>query len=114
MVLGIGTARSVDWIGRWLPAIAIPVGVDPAERDAKPTRFPTTIRAFTGAAQFAVKLIGNLQENRPGHGELLPGGTILNVNYPAADPEDINGVRIVPATSSVGFEIDYEDSEQDV
>ena len=41
---------------------------------------------------------------------MLPEHTILNVNYPAADPEEIKGVRVSQATWDAGVRIAYEDS----
>ena len=95
-----------------LPAIAISVGVEPSEYAAEPIPFPSTLRAFDGAAELTLKLIDDLQEARSDNGSLLPEHTILNVNYPAADPEEINGVRVVPVTWDAGARIAYEESEE--
>ena len=92
----VGAAIMAMYVG--LPAIAISVGVDPSEYGAEPIPFPSTLRAFDGAAGLTLKLIDDLQEARIDNGRLLPEHTILNVNYPAAYPDEINGVRVVPAT----------------
>lgn len=104
----VGAATMAMYVG--LPAIAISVGVDPAEHDAKPIPFPSTFRAFDGAAELTLKLIGDLQEAQIDNGNLLPENTILNVNYPAADSEKINGVRVLQATWDAGVRIAYEET----
>jgi 5'/3'-nucleotidase SurE len=92
------------------PAIAISVGVDYAELNATPYPFPSTVKAFAGAADLAVRLIADLQQDRAEDGGLLPSHTILNVNYPALSPEEITGVRVVPAARSAGVSIDYSET----
>jgi 5'/3'-nucleotidase SurE len=104
----VGGATMAMYVG--LPAIAISVGVDPAEQSAEPTPFPSTFKAFAGAAEFALKLVGDLQEARTDGGRLLPENTILNVNYPPADPEEINGFRVLQATWDAGVRIAYEET----
>jgi 5'/3'-nucleotidase SurE len=94
------------------PAIAISVGVDYAELNTKPYPFPSTIRAFAGAADLTVQLIADLQQELTGDGGLLPSHTILNVNYPALVPEEIRGVRVVPAARSAGVSIDYNETDE--
>ena len=106
----VGAATIAMYVG--LPAIAISVGVDPLEEDAKPIPFPSTLRAFDGAAKLTSRLISDLQEARTDTGNLLPENTILNVNYPAADPEEINGVRVLQATWDSGARISYDESEE--
>jgi len=95
-----------------LPAIAISVGINPSERNAKPARFPSTLKAFAGAAELTLNIIDDLQASRVENGGLLPEHTILNVNYPAADPEQIKGVRVVRAGRDIGARISYEETEQ--
>jgi len=89
------------------PAIAISVGVNYAELNATPYPFPSTVKAFAGAADLVVRLIADLQQDRAEDGGLLPQHTILNVNYPALSPEEIKGVRVVRAARSAGVSIDY-------
>jgi 5'-nucleotidase len=104
----VGAATMAMYVG--LPAIAISVGVDPAEYGAKPIAFPSTYKAFEGAAELAVKLIDNLQQGRVDNGSLLPERTILNVNYPPADPKEINGIRVTQATWDSGVRLAYEET----
>ncbi|MDH3432447.1 MAG: 5'/3'-nucleotidase SurE [Gammaproteobacteria bacterium] len=104
----VGAATMAMYAG--LPAIAISVGIDPSERDARPIPFPSTFRAFAGAAETTVRLISDLQEARIDHGNLLPERTILSVNYPAAKPEDIAGILVLPATWDSGVRINYEET----
>ena len=106
----LGAATMAMYVG--LPAIAISVGVDPAEHGAKPIAFPSTFKAFQGAAEFASRLVENLHEARMDNASLLPDHTILNVNYPPADPEGISGVRVTQATWDSGVRIAYEESGQ--
>jgi broad specificity polyphosphatase/5'/3'-nucleotidase SurE len=65
-----------------VPAIAVSVGINPAEQDQSPIPFPSTFKAFAGAAELTSTLISDLQKNRSGEDGLLPVGTILNINYP--------------------------------
>lgn len=104
----VGAATMAMYVG--LPAIAISVGVDPAEYAAKPMAFPSTYKAFEGAAELALKLVDDLREARVEDGRLLPEHTILNVNYPPADPEEILGIRVTQATWDSGVRIAYEES----
>lgn len=94
------------------PAIALSVGVDYAELNAKPYAFPSTIKAFAGAADLVVQLIADLQQGRAEDGGLLPSHTILNVNYPALSPEELKGVRIVGAARSAGVSINYSETDE--
>ncbi len=48
---------------------------------------------FATVAQFATNLIGALERSASVTGEILPPGTVLNVNYPPLPPEEIKGVR---------------------
>jgi 5'-nucleotidase len=93
-----------------IPAIAISVAIDPAEYGATPTPFPSTFGAFDGAAEFTVNLVRDLQDAQEESGNVLPEKAILNVNYPAAKPEDIAGVRLLEANWDVGFRIAYEET----
>ena len=104
----VGAATVAMYAGT--PAIAISVGVNYAELNVEPYPFPSTFAAFAGAADLAVGLISDLQRARAEGGSLLPGHTILNVNYPALGPEEINGVRVVRAARSAGVSIDYSET----
>lgn len=104
----LGAATMAMYVG--IPAIAISVGVIPAEQGADPIPFPSTLGAFDGAAEFTVRLIGDLQKARMDNGNLLPEHTLLNVNYPPADPEAIKGVRVSQATWDSGVRIAYEET----
>jgi len=106
----VGAATVAMYAG--FPAIAVSVGVDLSEAGAKPYPFPSTLKAFAGAAELSVNLIGDLQKTHADTGELLPGHTILNVNYPALDPEEIKGIRVVQAARTSGVRFDYEDSPE--
>lgn len=106
----VGAATMAMYVG--FPAIAISVGIDPSERDAQPIPFPSTFVAFSGAADLVTELLSDLQEARAEGGGLLPEHTILNVNYPAAEPDDIEGVRLVSATWDPGVRIEYVESGQ--
>ncbi len=48
---------------------------------------------FENVARFATNLIGALERSASVTGEILPPGTVLNVNYPPLPPEEIKGVR---------------------
>ena len=106
----VGAATMAMYGG--IPAIAISVGINPAERDAKPIRFPSTIGAFPDAAALTLQIIDSLQAGSADNGTLLPENTILNVNYPVVDPDEIAGVRVVQAARGSGVRINYEDTGQ--
>jgi broad specificity polyphosphatase/5'/3'-nucleotidase SurE len=88
------------------------VGINPAEQDQTPIPFPSTFKAFAGAAELTSTLISDLQKNRSGEDELLPVGTILNINYPPLTPDALRGVRVSPATWDVGVRIDYLETDE--
>jgi 5'-nucleotidase len=92
-----------------VPAIAVSVGINPAEQDQSPIPFPSTFKAFAGAAELTSTLISDLQKNRSGEDGLLPVGTILNINYPPLTPDALRGVRVSPA---VGVRIDYLETDE--
>jgi len=104
----VGAATMAMHVG--IPAIAVSVGIDPAEYNATPTPFPSTFGAFDGAAEFTAKLVRDLQDAQEDSGNLLPEKTILNVNYPAVKPEDLEGVRVLKASWDVGVRIVYEET----
>jgi 5'/3'-nucleotidase SurE len=89
----VGAATVAMYAG--FPAIAISVAVDYAEVGATPYPFPSTLKAFPGAAELLVDIVGQLQKTRFDDGALLAAHTILNVNYPPLEPENIKGVRVV-------------------
>jgi len=90
---------------RGVPAIAVSVGLDLAEAGAEP-RFPSTLAAFPGAADFTARLVGALAA-RPDGAALLPPGTMLNVNYPAQAEGGPERVAWVPASDHGGFAMTY-------
>ena len=107
----VGAATVAMYAGT--PAIALSVGVDYAEVEARPVPFPSTLNAFAGAAEFCVQLISDLQKAHTDDDRLLPEHTILNVNYPALAIEDIVGVRVLQAARSSGVLIDYIETDVD-
>ena len=104
----VGAATMAMHVG--IPAIAVSVGINPAEYNVAPYPFPSTLRAFGGAAEFTVRLIRDLQDAQEESGNLLPEKTILNVNYPAVKAEELQGVRVLEATWDVGVRIAYEET----
>jgi 5'/3'-nucleotidase SurE len=104
----VGAATVAMYAG--IPAIAVSVGVDLAEQDAAPVPFPSTFRAFDDAAELCVRIIDELQMASPNEGGLLPPHIILNINHPAAELEEIKGLRISRAARSAGVRIDYEET----
>ncbi len=106
----VGAATMAMHVG--IPAIAISVGIDPAEYSATPIPFPSTFGAFGGAAEFAVKVIRDLQEAKKEDGRLLPDKAIMNINYPAVKPEELQGVRVLQADWDVGVRIAYQEAEE--
>ena len=106
----VGAATMAMRVG--IPAIAVSVGVDPSEYNAKPYPFPSTLGAFSGSAELVLKLIGDLQDAQNDSGELLPEKTILNVNYPPVSSEELQGVRVLQASWDVGVRIAYEEIEE--
>ena len=104
----VGAATVAMYAG--FPAIAVSVAVDFSEVGAEPYPFPSTLRAFPGAAAMMVGLIEDLQETRADNGDLLPPHMILNVNYPALSTEEIKGIKVVPAARTSGVRFDYEET----
>ncbi len=90
-----------------VPAIAVSVGIKAEEYNATPIPFPSTFNAFQGAADFTVKLIGELQATRKQGHKLLPEKTVLNVNYPAVKAADLEGTRVLEATWDAGVRLGY-------
>lgn len=106
----VGAATMAMHVG--IPAIAVSVGIDPAEYSSTPIPFPSTFGAYDGAAEFTAKLVRDLQHAQEKSGNLLPEKTILNVNYPALKPEELKGVRVLEATWDAGVRIAYEEMEE--
>jgi 5'-nucleotidase len=104
----VGAATVAMYAG--FSAVAVSVGVDFAEAGAEPYPFPSTLKAFPGAAELIVGVIENLQKTSAHNDELLPAHTILNINYPPLSPEAIKGVRVVPAARTSGVRFVYEES----
>ena len=104
----VGAATMAVHIG--IPAIAVSVGLQPSEYNAKPYPFPSTLEAFDGAAEFIVRLIRDLKDAQEESGNLLPEKGILNVNYPALKPDELQGIRLLKATWDAGVRIAYEES----
>ena len=91
-----------------VPGIALSVGIDLAEHDRKPQRFPSTLAAFPPAAAFAVQLLEALRGRQTSGNPLLPPGLALNVNYPALPADAIKGERIAHIGRFGGFRLRYE------
>jgi len=104
----VGAAVTAVYMG--IPAMAVSVGIDLAERDAVPIRFPSTVSAFEGAARLILQLLDQLQNAAINTGELLPEHTMLNVNYPAVGASELKGVRITQAGGLSGWQTEYEDT----
>jgi 5'-nucleotidase len=77
---------------RGFPAIAVSVGSRSDESDAEPP-YRSTVEAFADAGNFTAQIIERLEESRFEEDHLLPGGTILNINYPALPVGEINGIK---------------------
>ncbi len=85
---------------RGVPAIAISVEINFKELEQ---RFPSTIKAMPGAADFIVQLLAS--------GEKLPKSSILNINYPARAKADIQGVISTKLADYSLFDGTYRRSE---
>jgi 5'/3'-nucleotidase SurE len=101
----VGAAIMATQLG--VPALAVSVGIDLAERDAQPDRFPSTAAAFPHAARFVVGLVRNLVRTTPHGSPLLPPHHLLNVNYPALPATAIKGVRSARVGHTGGFTAAY-------
>ncbi len=87
-------------LSRGVPAIAISVQIKFSEIEQ---RFPSTLKAMPGAADFVVTLLES--QNR------LPKDKILNINYPAAMPDEINGVVATQLADYSLFDGTYRQTE---
>jgi 5'-nucleotidase len=65
-----------------VPAIALSVGLDLSESNAKPTPYASTIATFPEAAQLLVTVLQQYL-NDP---TIIPNGELLNINYPVGGP----------------------------
>lgn len=101
----VGAAAAATLHG--IPAIAVSVGINLAERGASPRAFPSTLAAFPRAADFTALLIKKLIKERPNGAALIPSGLMLNVNYPCEPVSSIRGVRIAPIGEFGGFRLNY-------
>ncbi len=94
----VGAALTASRMG--VPAIAVSVAVDLAERDASPS-FPSTRAAFGPAGDFVADLVRQLAES-DAQGLLAPR-QVLNVNWPAVGSGEPVGVRFATVASVRGF-----------
>jgi 5'-nucleotidase len=92
---------------RALPCIAVSVGMNLAEANAQPERFPSTRAAYPHAARLTARLVAALVDSRAAGTPLLPPQILLNLNYPARPPEDIEGVRLARLSRHGGFRLRY-------
>jgi len=92
---------------RGYPAIAISVGIDPAELRSEP-RFASTLAAFDDAAAFLARVVSRLNEASSGGRRLLPEHTVLNINYPAREAGAISGVAWARIGRGAEFDFGYE------
>ncbi|MGR8948162.1 MAG: 5'/3'-nucleotidase SurE [Gammaproteobacteria bacterium] len=91
-----------------VPGIAVSVGLYMDEATAAPTRFPSTLKSFDGAAAFTITLVQLLQDTRASAAApMLPANMILNVNYPARPDNEIKGPRIADVARRGGFVAEY-------
>ena len=101
----VGAGLIAEYLG--VPAVAVSVGMDFAEKLAQPTPFPSTVAAFPAAAEFTVDLVATLAA-AAGEGPLLPRDAILNVNYPVRPAGAPKGVRFAENGRYSAFSYDYE------
>lgn len=101
----VGAAIMATQLG--VPALAVSVGIQLAERTAKPERFPSTAAAFPQAANFIVNLVHELVRTTAPGEALLPPHRLLNVNYPALAADAIKGVRTTRVGHVGGFTAAY-------
>lgn len=106
----VGAAIMATQLG--VPAVAVSVGIDLAERKSEPVRYPTTAAAFPRAAAFTVALLKDLVRTAAG-GPLLAPHRLLNVNYPALPAAGIKGVRTTRVAHTGGFEARFVEPEPD-
>ena len=90
-----------------VPALAVSVGIDFTEAAQG---FPSTVAAYSGAAQFVTRVVARLAEQAQDEA-LLPPRTLLNINYPALAPGVIKGARWSELGSGFGYAISYRDGD---
>jgi 5'-nucleotidase len=95
---------------RGFPAIAVSVEIRPSERDAQPVAYPSTVTAYTGAAEFTAALIRELRATSNG-GPMLPDHTVLNVNYPALARNEVRGVRLANTAYESIYRLAYRETD---
>lgn len=101
----VGAGLIAEYLG--VPAVAVSVGMDFAEKAAQPTPFPSTVAAFPAAAEFTAELVATLAA-AAGDGPLLPRDAVLNVNYPVRPAGAPKGVRFAESGRYSAFSYDYE------
>lgn len=84
----VGAALTARTLG--VPALAISVGIDPREAREDP-RFASTLAAFDDAGEFVARTVASLQATSGGGLGLLPAHTVLNINHPAREADEIEG-----------------------
>lgn len=94
----VGAALTASRMG--VPAIALSVATDEAERDTEPA-FPSSTAAYDPAAALLTDLVRQLAESSGGG--LLGPRQILNVNYPAVGGASPTGVRFATVSSVRAF-----------
>jgi len=100
----VGAAVMAAQLG--VPAIAVSVGLDLAEAQATPERFPNTAAAYPRAAAVTVRLLATLAR-AAGEGPLLPPDTVVNLNYPGKPASAVRGIVLAPLGRHGGFELSY-------
>ena len=100
----VGAALIAEYLG--VPAVAVSVGMDFAEKSLGPTPFPSTVAAFPAAAAFTVDLVATLAD-AAGDGPVLPPDAVLNVNYPVRPAGAPKGVRFAENGRYSAFSFDY-------
>lgn len=99
----VGAALMAEYLG--VPAIAVSVGMDFAEKGMTPP-FPSTVAAYPACATFTVELVEHIAASA-GAGPLLPPDAVLNVNYPVAPAGAPRGVRLADYGRFSAFTYDY-------
>jgi 5'-nucleotidase len=61
-----------------ITSVALSVGLNLAEANAEPIKFPSTVEAFHGAAKLLVQVLEQHQRQP----KVIPAGHVLNINYP--------------------------------
>ena len=111
--LGIGlhasgtVAAAMVGLLHGLPSIAISAGMLFEEAEQEPRTFPSTIKALTPAAEFTCTVIETLRAQSAGGDSLLPGGVLLNINYPPLPPDEIRGVLYPEISKGHMIELAY-------